>query len=62
MPQERGARIIASRPPQQPLQLGRVQPVTANRHRIEQQHRYFQAIAPLQLSIGIHIDDGKLGQ
>src|SRR5580658_5615793 len=61
-PREAGRGIIASRPPQQPLQLRGIEPLRAHRHRIQQQHRDFQAIAALQLRIGIHIEAGEFGQ
>src|SRR5579871_5034139 len=61
-PGGRGARIIASRPLEQPQQLRAIQPMAADRDRIEQQHRYLQTVAPLQLRIGIDIDYGQWRQ
>src|ERR1700728_740529 len=59
-PEGRGARIIAlSRTgpvAQRAQQLGLIEPGTAHRDLIEQQHRYLQAVTPLQLRIGVDIE------
>jgi len=59
---ERPRRVRLPAAPQQPLQLRGIEPLRAHRHRIQQQHWDFQAVAALQLRIGIHIEAGELGQ
>ena len=66
MPRGRGARIIAlSRvgpDPQHTQQLRPVEPDAAYRRIIEQQHRNLHAITPLQLPIGVNIQQPQRRQ